>query len=192
MPEAARPGEHEFLGCNKYPADKKFRWGVRGEVGVPELVASLGEISCRPIVVGPAVTARAGKLTLEVPDLLTTTEVYRLFYSALEAIGLTVEESGRTLKIIDAGRAREVRRAQLEAPRSRAINSSSGSITSSAPAWPDLAEAHRAHEVEGGRGRALRRRRLHHHHRPRHQRAAHGGRWRARSTWRHPASASSR
>ena len=113
LPEAEKPGEREFLGCNKYPADKKFRWGVRGEVGVPELVASLGEISCRPIVVGPAVAARAGKVTLEVPDLLTTTEVYRLFYSALEVLGLTVEESGRTIKIVDAGRAREVAAPQL-------------------------------------------------------------------------------
>jgi general secretion pathway protein D len=103
-----KPGEQEFLGCNKYPADKKFRWGVRGEVGLPELVASLGEISCRPIVVGPAVSARGGKVTLEVPDLLTTTEVYRLFYSALEVLGLTVEESGKTLKIIDATRGREI------------------------------------------------------------------------------------
>src|SRR5207302_5015406 len=35
-----KPGEQEFLGCNKYPPDKKFRWGMRGEVGVGELVAS--------------------------------------------------------------------------------------------------------------------------------------------------------
>jgi general secretion pathway protein D len=113
-PEAPRPGEREFLGCNKYPSDKKFRWGVRGEVGVGELVASLGEISCRPIVVGPQVASRNGKVTLEVPDLLTTTEVYRLFYSALEVLGLTVEESGRTLKLVDAGRAREIAAPQLE------------------------------------------------------------------------------
>ncbi len=114
VPEEARPGEREFLGCNKYPADKKFRWGVRGEVGVGELVASLGEISCRPIIVGPAVAARSGKVTLEVPDLLNTAEVYRLFYSALEVLGLTVEESGRTLKIVDAGRAREIASPQLD------------------------------------------------------------------------------
>jgi general secretion pathway protein D len=108
-----KPGEKEFLGCNKYPADKKFRWGVRGEIGIPELVASLGEISCRPIVVGPTVASRGGKVMLEVPDLLTTGEVYRLFYSALEVLGLTVEESGRTIKIVDAARAREVATPQL-------------------------------------------------------------------------------
>ncbi len=103
-----KPGEKEFLGCNKYPESKRFRWGVRGEVGVSELVASLGEISCQTIIVGPSVQ-RAGKVTLEVPDLLTAPEVYRLFYSSLESLGLTVEHSGgKTLKIVDGGRAKEV------------------------------------------------------------------------------------
>ena len=86
-----KPGEKEFLGCNKYPESKRFRWGVRGEVGVSELVASLGEISCQTIIVGPSVQ-RAGKVTLEVPDLLTAPEVYRLFYSSLESLGPMGEE----------------------------------------------------------------------------------------------------
>jgi general secretion pathway protein D len=116
VPDAARPGEQEFLGCHKYPDDKRFRWGVRGEVGVPELVASLGEISCLAIVVGPQVSSRAGKVMIEVPDLLTTVEVYRLFYSALEALGLTVEKAGKTLKIVDAGRAKEVSQPSLSGP----------------------------------------------------------------------------
>ena len=89
------PGEKEFVGCHKYPESKRFRWGVRGEVGVAELVASLGEIGCQTILVGPQVASRAGKVTLEVPDLLTASEVYRLFYSSLEVLGLTVERFGR-------------------------------------------------------------------------------------------------
>src|SRR5439155_339539 len=81
--DGALPGEDSFAGCQRYPADKRFRWGARGEIGVPELVASLGEIGCRAIVVGPQ-AARAGKVSLEVPDLLTAREVYRLFFAALE------------------------------------------------------------------------------------------------------------
>jgi len=105
-----KPGEKEFLGCTKYPAGKKFRWGVRGEVGVTELVASLGEISCQAIVVGPGVASRAGKVSIEVPDLLTAPEVWHLFYNALEVLGFTVERSGKVLKIVDAGRGKEVAR----------------------------------------------------------------------------------
>ncbi|MDB4965510.1 MAG: ral secretion pathway protein [Myxococcales bacterium] len=111
---AAPPGADEFVGCKKYPADKKFKWSVRGEVGVAELAASLGKISCRPIVVATAVAARGGKVVLEVPDLVTAADVYRLFYGALEAMGFTVDASGGAIKVVDSGRAREVASPQLD------------------------------------------------------------------------------
>ena len=104
-PTPTPPGADAFLGCKKYPSDKKFKWSVRGEVGVAELAASLGELSCRPIVVAGAILQRGGKVALEVPDLVTAADVYRLFYGALEAMGLTVDSSGGALKIVDAGRA---------------------------------------------------------------------------------------
>lgn len=110
---AAAPGADAFVGCKKYPADKKFKWSVRGEVGVGELAASLGQISCKPIIVPGAIAQRAGKVVLEVPDLVAAADVYRLFYGALEAMGLTVDASGGALKIVDAGRAREVAAAEL-------------------------------------------------------------------------------
>src|SRR5205814_4482470 len=56
------PGVDAFVGCQKYPAAKKFKWSVRGEVGVAELATSLGEISCKPIVVAKAVAERGGKV----------------------------------------------------------------------------------------------------------------------------------
>jgi len=102
------PGEKEFVGCKKYPDGKRFRWGVRGEVGVTELVASLGEISCQAMVINPLLATRAGKVSLQVPDLLTADEVYRLFYSSLEVMGLTIERSGKVWKIVDGGRGREL------------------------------------------------------------------------------------
>ncbi|MCU1279065.1 MAG: General secretion pathway protein / Type secretion outerrane pore forming protein (PulD), partial [bacterium] len=110
----APPGADSFLGCKKYPRDKKFKWSVRGEVGVAELAASLGELSCRPIVVASAIAQRGGKVVLEVPDLVTAVDVYRLFYGALEAMGLTVDATGGAIKIVDAGRAREVAGVELD------------------------------------------------------------------------------
>jgi general secretion pathway protein D len=107
------PGADAFLGCKKYPPEKKFKWSVRGEVGVGELAASLSEISCRPIVVATTIAQRGGKVVLEVPDLVSAADVYRLFYGALEAMGLTVDASGGTIKIVDAGRAREIATPEL-------------------------------------------------------------------------------
>jgi general secretion pathway protein D len=113
-PAPAPPGAEAFLGCKKYPADKKFKWSVRGEVGVAELASSLGSISCRPIVVASAIATRGGKVVLEVPDLVTAADVYRLFYGALEAMGLTIDAGGGgAIKIVDAGRAREVATPEL-------------------------------------------------------------------------------
>ncbi len=105
-----RPGESEILGCHRYPEDKRFRWGVRGEVGVGELVASLSALSCRTILVGGGAVARGGKVTIEVPDLLTAQEITRLFYAALDVLGLTVEVQGKTLKVVDVVRGKEVSR----------------------------------------------------------------------------------
>lgn len=110
------PGADAFVGCKKYPADKKFKWSVRGEVGVAELAASLGQISCKPIVVATATATRGGKVVLEVPDLVTAADVYRLFYGALEAMGFTVDTSGGAIKIVDSGRAKEVASPQLDGP----------------------------------------------------------------------------
>ena len=107
-PPPELPGEHDFVGCKRYPDGKRFRWGVRGEVGVTELVASLGEISCQAMVVNPQLATRAGKVSLQVPDLLTADEVYRLFYSSLEVMGLTIERSGKVWKIVDGARGREL------------------------------------------------------------------------------------
>jgi general secretion pathway protein D len=111
----APPGADAFLGCEKYPGDKKFKWSVRGEVGVAELAASLGQISCRPIVVAAAIAQRGGKVVLEVPDLVTAADVYRLFYGALEAMGLSVDTTGGAIKIVDSGRAREFATPELGA-----------------------------------------------------------------------------
>jgi general secretion pathway protein D len=102
------PGEEEFLGCKKYPAEKRFKWSIRGEVGASELAASLGQISCLPIVLASGVASRSGKVALEVPDLVTAPEVYRLFYAALEALGLTVDPAGGVLRIVDVARGKEV------------------------------------------------------------------------------------
>ena len=107
------PGADAFLGCEKYPADKKFKWSVRGEVGVGELASSLGQISCRPIVVAATIAQRGGKVVLEVPDLVTAADVYRLFYGALEAMGLSVDTSGGAIKIVDSGRAKEIATPEL-------------------------------------------------------------------------------
>lgn len=105
---AAPPDEVEFTRCQKYPAGKRFKLELHGEVGVAELVAVVGDIGCQPILVASSVAQRGGKVALDVPDEVTAPEVFRLFHAALETLGLTIERSGKLWKIVDAARAREV------------------------------------------------------------------------------------
>ncbi|MGZ3425185.1 MAG: type II secretion system secretin GspD [Polyangia bacterium] len=100
------PGEQEALReCKKYPSNKKFKWELRGEVDLMALLNSISPMLCRPIIV-PG-TIRQSKVTILAPDTVTAPEVYRMFLSSLETMGLTVQPEGKVLKIIESNRARE-------------------------------------------------------------------------------------
>jgi general secretion pathway protein D len=100
------PGEQEALReCKKYPPNKKFKWELRGEVDLMALLNSIAPMMCRPIIVPGAI--RQSKVTIIAPDTVTAPEVYRMFLSSLETMGLTVQPEGKVLKIIESNRARE-------------------------------------------------------------------------------------
>lgn len=100
------PGEEEAIReCHKYPPGKKFKWELRGEVDLSALLNSISPMFCRAIIVPGNI--RQSKVTIIAPDTVTAPEVYRMFLSALETMGLTVQPQGKVLKIIEANRARE-------------------------------------------------------------------------------------
>jgi general secretion pathway protein D len=100
------PGEQEALReCKKYPTNKKFKWELRGEVDLMALLNSISPMMCRPIIVPGSI--RQSKVTIIAPDTVTAPEVYRMFLSSLETMGLTVQPEGKVLKIIESNRARE-------------------------------------------------------------------------------------
>ena len=104
--EPLLPGEQEALKeCKKYPPNKKFKWELRGEVDLMMLLNSIAPMMCRPIIVPGAI--RQSKVTILAPDTVTAPEVYRMFLSSLEEMGLTVQPEGKVLKIIETNRARE-------------------------------------------------------------------------------------
>ncbi|HEX6837930.1 MAG TPA: type II secretion system secretin GspD [Polyangia bacterium] len=101
------PGEQEALReCKKYPPNKKFKWELRGEVDLMALVNSIAPMLCRPIIVPGSI--RQSKVTIVSSDTaVTAPEVYRMFLSSIETMGLTVQPEGKVLKIIESNRARE-------------------------------------------------------------------------------------
>lgn len=100
------PGEQEALKeCHKYPPNKRFKWELRGEVDLMTLLNSIAPMMCRPMIVPGSI--RQSKVTILAPDTVTAPEVYRMFLSSLETMGLTVQPEGKVLKIIETNRARE-------------------------------------------------------------------------------------
>jgi general secretion pathway protein D len=100
------PGEQEALKeCHKYPPNKRFKWELRGEVDLMALLNSIAPMMCRPMIVPGSI--RQSKVTILAPDTVTAPEVYRMFLSSLETMGLTVQPEGKVLKIIETNRARE-------------------------------------------------------------------------------------
>jgi len=99
------PGEKEFNSCKKLPPGKRIvKLNLKPETDVVDLIGWISSITCSQFLV--AIPLQGKKVTVIAPQLITPEEAYRLFYAALESVGLTVEPSGRFLRIIESSKAR--------------------------------------------------------------------------------------
>ncbi|MCS6914790.1 MAG: type II secretion system secretin GspD [Myxococcales bacterium] len=99
------PGEKEFTECRRIPPGKRIVVNLKQDSELQDLIGWIKTISCRPFIVPASI--RQSKVTVIVPEAITVNEAYRIFLSALESMGLTVQPDGRVLKIIESNRARE-------------------------------------------------------------------------------------
>ena len=86
--------------CKKQSPHAKFRITLDREARLVDLVRWMSSVSCTKFIWSPAV--RDGKVTVVSPEPVTMQQAYAAFYAALETMGLTVEESGRYLKIVES------------------------------------------------------------------------------------------
>ncbi|HEX7596843.1 MAG TPA: type II secretion system secretin GspD [Polyangia bacterium] len=99
------PGEKEFNSCKKLPPGKRIvKLNLKPETDVIDVIGWISSITCSQFLV--AIPLAGKKVTIIAPQLITTEEAYRLFYAALESVGLTVEPSGKFLRIVESARAR--------------------------------------------------------------------------------------
>ncbi len=101
----ALPGEKEFTECKRIPANKRFVVNLKPDSELADLVGWIKNISCRPFIIPSSI--RQSKVTIVVPEAINASEAYRIFLSALESMGLTVQPDGKVLKLIESNRARE-------------------------------------------------------------------------------------
>jgi general secretion pathway protein D len=102
---AELPGEREFNSCKKLPAGKRIvRLNLKPDTEVMDLIGWISSITCAQFIVGVPVTGK--KLTIVSPQLITPEEAYRLFFAALDSVGLTVEPTGKFLRLVENSKAR--------------------------------------------------------------------------------------
>jgi general secretion pathway protein D len=99
------PGEKEFNSCKKLPAGKRIvRLNLKPDTELMDLIGWISAITCAQFIV--AVPVQGKKLTIIAPQLITPEEAYRLFFSALDSLGLTVEPTGKFLRVVENAKAR--------------------------------------------------------------------------------------
>jgi general secretion pathway protein D len=104
---ADMPGEKEFNSCKKFPAGKRIvKLNMKPDTELGDLISWISSITCRQFLLPGTIPANSKKVTIIAPQLITPEEAYRLFLSALDSVGLTVEPSGKFLRIIETLRAK--------------------------------------------------------------------------------------
>jgi general secretion pathway protein D len=104
---AEAPGEKEFNSCKKFPAGKRVvKLNLKPDTELGDLLSWISSITCKQFLLPGTIPANSKKVTIIAPQLITPEEAYRLFLGALDSVGLTVEPSGKFLRIIETLRAK--------------------------------------------------------------------------------------
>jgi hypothetical protein len=108
LPVVPHPaGQAEFNTCHQAPPGQRVvKLNLQPDTALPDLVAWISSVTCRQFIVPGSVAAGGKKVTILAPALITREEAYRVFLTALDSVGLTVEPSGKALKIIETVKAK--------------------------------------------------------------------------------------
>src|SRR6185312_2033854 len=100
-------GEKEFNSCKKFPSGKRIvKLNLKPDTELGDLIAWISSITCKQFLLPGTIPANSKKVTIVAPELITPEEAYRLFLGALDSVGLTVQPSGKVLRIIETANAK--------------------------------------------------------------------------------------
>lgn len=86
--------------CKQQPPHARFRITLEREAQLTDLVRWMSSVTCQRFIWGAGV--RDGKVTVIAPEAVTMQQAHAAFYAALETMGLTVEQSGDYLKVVES------------------------------------------------------------------------------------------
>ncbi len=100
-------GEREFNSCKKFPSGKRIvKLNLKPDTELGDLISWISSITCKQFLLPGTIPANSKKVTIVAPELITPEEAYRLFLGALDSVGLTVQPSGKVLRIIETVKAK--------------------------------------------------------------------------------------
>jgi general secretion pathway protein D len=100
-------GEKEFNSCKKFPSGKRIvKLNLKPDTELGDLISWISSITCKQFLLPGTIPANSKKVTIVAPELITPEEAYRLFLGALDSVGLTVQPSGKVLRIIETVKAK--------------------------------------------------------------------------------------
>ena len=83
-----------------------MKLNLKPDSEVADVIAWYATLTCTPMFVSSGVSLAGKKVTVLSPTPVTMAEVRRLFFAALDSVGLAVEPSGKFLRVIDAAKAK--------------------------------------------------------------------------------------
>jgi GspD-like, N0 domain len=104
--EAAATDRDQVAGCRRLSSSRPLKLNLKPDTDIADLVSWISSITCRQFLLPATILANPRKVTVYAPQVIAADGAYRLFLSALDSVGLTVQESGRFLRIIEASKAK--------------------------------------------------------------------------------------
>jgi general secretion pathway protein D len=100
-------GDKDYNSCKKFPAGKRIvKLNLKPDTELGDLISWISSITCKQFLLPGTIPANSKKVTIVAPELITPEEAYRLFLGALDSVGLTVQPSGKVLRIIETVKAK--------------------------------------------------------------------------------------
>ncbi|HVZ87647.1 MAG TPA: type II secretion system secretin GspD, partial [Polyangia bacterium] len=100
-------GDKDYNTCKKFPAGKRIvKLNLKPDTELGDLISWISSITCKQFLLPGTIPSNSKKVTIVAPELITPEEAYRLFLGALDSVGLTVQPSGKVLRIIETVKAK--------------------------------------------------------------------------------------
>ena len=101
-------GDKDLANCKLHLDKRTVKLNLEPDMRLVDVVARMSSITCKQFLVPSTIVTADRKLTIIAPELIMPGEAYVVFLNALGSIGITVENSGRSLRLVETADAKTV------------------------------------------------------------------------------------